>query len=189
MTVASDIKNALTSRDWEQLRAAITRLSEEFMRHNGRPFDNEREFHMLAAAWASLPVVGDAEPLYVDSELRQALTATEGSKSKSFDSFFSWQPRDAAAGCFHGVLIEWGFTKEQRKLRTMMKEKLEQIKDREYVKRAVEFHKRQTQRRIEVVTAIAVVGRVVWSKETEEWLHEFAAGEQGEYKDNVMVEV
>lgn len=187
MTVASDIKNALTSRDWEKLGAAITRLSEEFMRHNGRPFDNERELHMLAAAWASLPGVGDAEPLYVDSELRHALTATEGSKSKPFDSFISWQPRDAAEGCFHGVLIEWDFTKEQRALSTMMKKKIKQINDREYVKRVTEFHKRQTQRRVEVVTAIAVVGRVVFPKKMQEWQHEFAVEEQGEYTFGVEV--
>lgn len=79
----------------------------------------------------------------------------------SVHSFVSWQPHDAAAGSFHGVLIEWGFTREQTALSTMMKKKIKQINDRAYVKRVTDFHKRQPHRRIEVVTAIAVVGRVV----------------------------
>jgi hypothetical protein len=184
MTVARDIKNALTRLDWEQLREAITRLSEEFARHNGRPFDNERELHMLAAAWATLPRVGGAEPLFVDNELRQRLTATEGKRSKAFDSFFSWQPRDAPAGCFHAVLVEWGFANRSA-VDTQLKLKIKQIETDEHVKRATEFHRQRTQRRIKVVTAIAVVGRVTLPAGAQELQHEFAVQEQGTYTFDV----
>jgi hypothetical protein len=156
--VARQIKKALKASDWASLEQQITRLSREFEAKMKRLFANEAELHSWASTWvAAINDVGD-EPVFVVQELRGRIDGDpeDNREIPRFDSFLYWGT--GGADKHNGVLIEWGFDAgaTEAKLEALVKKKVKQVVDNEYVLRARTFQDRNHQR-VDKVEAIAVV--------------------------------
>jgi hypothetical protein len=159
----------------EELQKALTEFARNFKDLNGRRFASEDELRLLVSSWATFPAdVGIPHPLQVVTEVGVPLSAEEG-RAKRFDSLFHWLPR--GEDCSRAVLVEWGLAKEDgKKLDTLVKEKVKQIRDNSYVDRALKFHNSYLTGKLGHLVAVAI-----GCKFQQDGSVEFAVKVEGQY--------
>jgi hypothetical protein len=150
--IAAQLGRALQTFDFAAFESGLSALVVDFHRAHGRPFTNEIELHSWGALWVTAVQRLNSSPLWTVPEVLIALDSDSVTRpdraTPRIDSTFFWVDAHGKNCC---VVIEWGIDKavlkSKRENTTVLdkfaEQKLKQLEDREYVKRATTWMEMQ----------------------------------------------